>query len=333
MTLEFGREMTLLVVENSRLKGIPLLLPLRYLWQAVATWKQLARQRPEFILVQNPPVLAPLVCFWYARRSGIPFVIDSHSGSFDSRAWRWSLPLQKWLSAYAAATLVHNSELLGQTRAWRGKVMVAEEPPPHLQAPPQRAPLSSSFCVLVSASYADDEPLELVMQAAEQLPEVQFQITGDPQRASHALREQRLANVTLTGFLPRADYFARMASANAVMVLTTRSETMQRGACEGMYLGQPLILSDQPTLRNYFERGAVLVPNTVDGIVEGVRRVQARETPLRQEIQALARSKQQRWQAHFRELCALLQVQAHPAEQAVPDPFGQEPDPLERSIK
>ncbi len=299
----FDAAMTMLFIHYPHLKKLPFLLPVRYLASAIRTWNYLREYRPGVVLVQNPPLFAPLVVFLYSRvRKDTRFVIDAHSSCFNSPAWNWSLPLQRWLSRYAAVTLIHNVEVAEYTRHWPGQVLVLDDAPLQVMAEAMLPPESSFKKVVVISSFAWDEPIDLVLKAAESIPDVEFYITGDYRRGSETLLKTKPANVYFTGFVPRVEYFRHLSSANAVMVLTTRDHTMQRGAWEALYYGQPLILSDQRTLRSYFDKGTILVPNTVEGIVAGVEEMRRREKELRDEMTALALLKRQRWLDQIKEL-------------------------------
>src|SRR5205085_10632459 len=90
---------------EDKLKG-RWLMPLRYLLQGWKTWRFLERERPEVVLVQSPPIFAPLiVALWCqlqrkTRPSGcrVSYAIDCHPSTFYSRNWRWALPLLRFLS-------------------------------------------------------------------------------------------------------------------------------------------------------------------------------------------------------------------------------------------
>jgi hypothetical protein len=45
---------------------------------------------------------------------------------------------------------------------------------------------------------------------------------------------------------------------------------MQRGACEALSIGKPIITSNWLVLRNYFYKGTVHVDNSIEGIRQGV---------------------------------------------------------------
>jgi glycosyltransferase involved in cell wall biosynthesis len=76
--------------------------------------------------------------------------------------------------------------------------------------------------------------------------------------------------VKFTGFLPDEEYLGLLRGVQAIMVLTTNNHTMQRGACEAVSLGKPIITSDWPVLRSYFNKGTIHVDNSYHGIKEGI---------------------------------------------------------------
>jgi hypothetical protein len=144
------------------------------------------------------------------------------------------------------------------------------------------------------------------MAAAAALPQVQFYITGDPIRAPRALLGQQPANARFTGFLPDPAYFGLLRAVDVIMVLTTDDHTMQRGACEAVSLGVPIITSDWPILRAYFHRGTVHVDNSARGIQAGVLRAKAEHEHLQREIRALQAERRQEWRDKHTALAALV---------------------------
>ena len=73
----------------------PLIAPLKYILQTLKTAAILLRERPDGVLVANPPVVAPFVIWAGSLLLGYSFIVDSHSGAFQHSRWRWSLPFQK----------------------------------------------------------------------------------------------------------------------------------------------------------------------------------------------------------------------------------------------
>ena len=91
-----------------------------------------------------------------------------------------------------------------------------------------------------------------------------------------------------------------------MVVLTTFPFSLLGGAQDGMVLNKPVILSDQPTLREYFTKGAVFVENTTEGIIAGIKDTQAREQQLIGETSVLLDEKQKQWETNFRQLLAVM---------------------------
>jgi glycosyltransferase involved in cell wall biosynthesis len=289
----------------SRLKHrSPWYAPLKYPWLALDTWRLLNRVRPEVAFVQNPPPLLPLVVWLFSLRHPVALVIDHHSAAFG-RAWVWMLPVQQFLARWARLNIVTNQRWQALIESWGGEAMILDDVPTQFPAS-KPYPLQGKASVAVVSSFAPDEPLETVVAAAADLPDVHFYITGDSKRASKTLLTQAPDNVTFTGFLPDGDYLSLLRSASAVMVLTTRDHTNQRGACEAVWLGRPLITSDWPVLKALFNRGTVHVPNTVQGIEAGVLRALENGPALSQEMLQLQDARREAWQAVSRKLETIL---------------------------
>jgi hypothetical protein len=103
-------------------------------------------------------------------------------------------------------------------------------------------------------------------------------------------------NCKLTGYLPYEQYVGLLRGADVIMDLTTRDHTLLMGGFEAISLGKPFITSDWLVLRNYFSLGTVHIPNTVAGILEGVRRAQGEQSMLQKGIMLLHRQLQTEWE-------------------------------------
>ena len=288
----------------------PLAAPLKYPVQALVTGYWLWRKHPRVVLVQNPPIFAAVVVALYARLTRNHYIIDTHTGALVGDKWKWSLPLHRWLSRRALATVVTHASL--RDRLWGGKkrafrVLLVEDPPPDWSsAVPSSPPTRGARQVVVIATYASDEPIASVLAAARQLPEVSFAMTGDAQRLRATLRATCPPNVRLTGWLSDAAYSALIHGANVVVALTTRDHTTLCGAWEALYAGQPLVTSDWPVLRAAFPQGAVFTGAAPGEILAAMQQALAQEDSLRVAMQALSAHKRQIWATSLGQLRQLL---------------------------
>lgn len=287
------------------LKMKPYLAPLRYVIQAFLTLIILFRERPRVVFVQNPAIFAPLLGWIYCALTGAGLIIDSHTSALQSRVWKWSLPLHRFLSRRALTTIVTNDHLSQIVAQWGAHTQIIVDVPSDL---PAGQPYSTGypFNIAMISSFAPDEPLDEVIEVARSLPDVGFYITGDPVQGFKRLPVNPPPNLHLTGFLPDDKYYGLLRSVQAVMVLTTQDHTMQRGACEAVWLGQPIITSGWPLLRQAFHKGTIHVNNTVESIRSGVLQMRVRYQQLADEILLLQEERRQQWQTIEQELDTLI---------------------------
>ena len=117
-----------------------------------------------------------------------------------------------------------------------------------------------------------------------------------------------------TGFLAESDYRALMAGAGAVVCLTTHDHTMQRGACEALWAGRPIVTSDWPLLRDYFARGTEHVAATPAAIAAGIAAIAADPDAYVRAIAELQAERRHEWDDALGALTGLA------APRAVPHP-------------
>ncbi|MCC6454709.1 MAG: hypothetical protein IT328_07180 [Caldilineaceae bacterium] len=286
------------------------LAPLRYLLQSLRTVAILWRERPSVVFIQNPPILPILIVYLYGKLMGTKYIIDSHTVALLAPWWRWSLPLHAYLSKRALTTIVTNNHLADMVRQWTDKVFILVDIPTEFPAG-RPYPVQGALNVAVINTFSPDEPIGRVLEAAAGLPDVQFYITGDPIRAKKVYLEKHPANVQFTGFLPDEEYFGLLTSVQCVLVLTTDNHTMQRGACEAVWLAKPIITSDWPVLRENFHKGTLFVDNSVEGIQDGIRRMREMLPRLEEEIYLLQQDRRQEWQSKYQALTNLVKGQPH----------------------
>ncbi|HSK90955.1 MAG TPA: glycosyltransferase family 4 protein [Euzebyales bacterium] len=290
----------------TRRRGL-LVAPWKYAYQAVATVALLARRRPRVVLVQSPPSIAVAVVWAYAALSGARFVVDAHSAALDT--WYWARPawLHGFLARRAAATIVTNEHFAARIRAQGGHAVVVHDIPATFTIgdPP---PLADGFRIVVVNTFAPDEPLDEILAAAAEVPDVTFYVTGDLARPGARSPNGAPPNVRFTGFIADEAYFGLMDAADAVLCLTTRDHTMQRGACEALSMGRPIITSDWPLLRSYFRLGTVHVATDAAAIRDGIERLVRDHEHYRRGIRELRTEQARQWEAARTALLAALRA-------------------------
>lgn len=243
---------------------------LKYPFQALKTLVVLARQRPQAIFVQNPPIFASLMVYLWGLVTGAKYIIDSHTDALLASWWKWSLSLHRYLSRRAITTLVTNDHLRQMVADWGASAFTLTDVPTTFPERKQIHLNGNSFNVLYVSTASYDEPICEVLEAARVLPEVGFYITGDYRTEMPHVVQNAPGNVHFTGYVPDEEFFGLFEAVQVVMCLTTENHTMQSGASEALWLGKPIITSNWPMLRGYFNRGALHVNNTADEIYRAV---------------------------------------------------------------
>lgn len=283
------------------------LAPLRYALQAIPTLIILFRERPGAVFVQNPPIFAPLFAWIYCALRHKSLLIDSHTTALLGKYWNWAIPLHRFLARRSKVSLVTGEHLARLIQDWGAKTQIVMDVPSELPTG-KPFPLEHPFNIAVVCSFSPDEPLAEVTEAAASLPDVGFYVTGNPESGVNRLPEDLPPNLHPTGFLTDDAYYGLLGSVDAVMALTTRDHTMQRGACEAVWLGQPIITSHWPLLRQGFHKGTIHVDNTVVGIETGVREMLAKRQELASEVKLLQEERRREWREIVIQLDALIQT-------------------------
>lgn len=284
----------------------PLIAPIKYIPQFFKTLQVLLQQRPKVIYVTNPPVFAPMSVWLYCTLTGAQFVMDTHSPALYSRRWGWTRPLQRAAARRALMNITDQERFRRLFDEWGAEAMILEKPLKRVE-PSDPPPLGEAFEVAVVNTFAVDEPLVPILDAARALPDVCFYIMGDTDLADPAALKSAPPNVTFTGWLRSEAYWRRLRDSHAVMTLTTYPHSLLAGATDSVAVGRPMILSDQPALTAYFTSGAAFVDNTAEDIAAGIRDLREHYSRYSVEVAALREDKQVYWDNNFEQLRNLVQ--------------------------
>src|SRR6188472_1358688 len=283
----------------------------------VKTLYILKREKPEIILCQSPPIFCALAAMVYQYLTGKKnsvVLIDAHTQSFD-KPWSYFKALNRLALRRASMVIVTNVELQSKILLNYGiNSIVLEDRIPDFDMSPsagyQNVKKTNTkekddddnnlfFKVAVISSFAADEPLENVLDSAEDLTDVKFFITGDKSKADKQFLKRKLNNVVFTGFLEHDVYISLLQNVDTIMVLTKRDRTMLAGAYETLALEKPLITSNWVPLKQYFNKGAIHVDNSSDEIKQAIKTVQRKKEALAKDMHQLKIEKINEWEDKF----------------------------------
>ena len=174
---------------------------------------------------------------------------------------------------------------------------------PYLDLPEGKPyPLKPGFNVAFISTFAPDEPVEAVLEAAAQLPDVHFYITGNKAKMPAGFFANAPANVTFTGFLIPAASTSACCAGRTRPSSSPRNYTLQLGGCEALAVGTPLITSDWPYLQELFTGGTVFAANTAEGIRQAVLQMHEQAAELTKEIEPFRAESRRLWDERMRQL-------------------------------
>lgn len=247
---------------------------LRYPYQLLRTLLLLFRERPKILFVQNPSILLALSAIILRRMTGVECVImDAHNAGIYPLEGRSRLlnTVARYIFRRVDITIVTNLPLADYVRVNGGNPVVMPDPLPEFAACDTKRPVADRrLSAVFISTWSSDEPCEELISAAKYFQgSVFFSITGTP--PARFRRNELPGNVALTGYLKEVDYLDLLRNADLIIVLTRRENCLNCGAYEAVALGKPLILSDTPILRNYFNTGVVHTNNDPDSIRDAIR--------------------------------------------------------------
>jgi glycosyltransferase involved in cell wall biosynthesis len=277
----------------------------RWAVSALRTVVSILRHRPDVVVVTNPPLPAALVAWGAGRLVGARVALDSHPGGFGAQGDRVAARLQRvhrWLARRVDVSIVAAPAWRSVVEGWGGRAIVVHEAPGDWHPAPARRhhPLS----VLYVGRFAGDEPWRAVLDAAAACPEIDVHVTGDPVRAGIGAGSLP-SNVHLVGFLDPPAYREAVLGADVVMSLTTEPGSVMRAACEAVWAGRPLVISDWPAGREVFPH-AVRTAHDDQAIARALRWVDRRYDSLAATAPDARRLQLARWEEQRRALAEAL---------------------------
>jgi glycosyltransferase involved in cell wall biosynthesis len=287
----------------------------RYFGSLTRTIALVVRRRPSVLFVQNPSMILAAVACVIGPMLRIPVVVDRHTTFLIGKDVRATLRRRVFWALHlftlrrAALTIVTNGTLADMVRAAGGRAAVLPDRIPALR-PDSRYPTVDDACVVVPASYGEDEPIDAVLEACRQLPAgIHVYVTGNYRRHDPGLPGRAPANVTFTGFLSDQDYVNLLFAADAVLALTTAECCVLCACYEALAAEKPLITSDKAVLRDYFSR-AVFVRNTPESIAQGLRTFAEDRDRCVADSKAMLRDLSGTWSNLHRSVSALIDALA-----------------------
>lgn len=300
-----------------RKEGPPFSRLMRLVTNGIKTFIKFLRTGPGVIFSFHAHPFITLTSTLYRLLNGCKVVPDVHTAAYTDYDFFPVNSLSLLLWRTSDLVIVHNRQswdLLRRKHPFLGdKLFVFEDPIPALPSPSGQDAghweNRGTTGVLISR-FSDDEPIQSFLDAVAEHRTIHFYVTGDYRKATFPLTGYETENVSFTGFLHERSYVSLLRSADFVVVLTTRENTLLSGGYEALSLGKPMIVSDTETLRHYFSESVIYtrphpsdISSAIGRMVESLDRYAALSAKTRDE-------KIREWEEKKKEFLELLGMPA-----------------------
>jgi glycosyltransferase involved in cell wall biosynthesis len=323
------------VVFLSVLFGKKLAAPLRYMLLALRTLSLLAKERPEVVLAQNPPIFLPLLLVLVRRFYNFRLIVDHHavwsmktlrqpflsqaisvlerfvvksadSNMSPNNSWTRELRARGAKDAFTYHDFIPRSA--GANGLNLGRESMALPLPPH------------RFLVVAAHGGHPRELLEKEVEAVSGLEDYVLVITGKQEKLGHRIAKLNPpSNVVYPGYLDDADYEALKRNADVALSLSTELNTVPHAIHEYLAYGIPTIVLRDALLNSLFDAGIVEIddaqPETVKRALERITADSNFRNQLRDNI---SRNYEMRSRMHADEESKLREVLTTDQRRGVP---------------
>jgi len=259
-----GKSLDAKIIVSYRKKwnGFNIPVALRYIIQAIDSWKRLRKIRPNIIFVQKPPIFAVLVAYFYTRFNDASYIIDTHTAGFLDKKWMFFHWLHKFLAKRALLNTVHNFKNEEYLKRWgirnsyvlqfynpqREEILKENEKLPEFVNKKLSGQLGMK--IFMVNRFAGDDAWREVIETAKLMPEALFFITGDYTKLK-TIEAPR--NVVFTGYINHRKFIKLMDKCDVVLALTKRQDTVLWSIREIMALNKPFVTTGSEAIRHYFK--------------------------------------------------------------------------------
>lgn len=231
------------------------------------------RQLNPNIVVSITPGPFGLLGRYHAKRSGAAYISAFHTDFEQLARIYWNPVSRTFVNAYlntanryickrSAAVLVNNSNLRKDVESLGApQVEIIGTPlQPLFLDKPLRPPPERIETICFVGRLAPEKNTNRIIEAARELPNIQFLIGGDgPCRSKLQESAQGLKNVTFSGWLTREELIG-LIDQSSLLLLPSKIETFGSVALEAMARGRPALVSANAGIHDWPQLAEGLFP-------------------------------------------------------------------------
>lgn len=312
LALEFDANYFPLVYEGNYL--------VRYAVLTARTVALILREKPRTVFCQNPSIVLTTLLILLRMVFCYILIVDRHSNfKFEYEKspfvkWRIFHFLSRWTVRHADLTIVTNEHLKNVCKTYGGSAAVLQDKIPRFtkdlkRPPPAFMKKKEKTQVMFVTMFDPDEPIDEIVAASKVLSSCVCYLTGNYKKLYTNEKSEELLDfdIIMTGYISDEEYLSLMENSDLVVVLTKKDLILNCGGYEAIGMEKPLILSDTPTLRNYFGSAAKYSKCNADDIESNILESIDCMDAMRSRLVARKLEMEALWVGTFNSVCEHIQ--------------------------
>ena len=251
----------------------------------------LTKKRPKKIVCQYSFLLLVALAGYKLLFPKTQILADCHNKALKRSVsfkllQRPFLAIKKWSFSKADYLIITNSMLEPDAHIFSHNVITLPDPIPHFSSATTAPTKNGKVIVTAISSFAEDEPIELILSAAQNLPEnYSFHVTGD----HSGFNTIRHPKIKFTGFLSESEYQNLIHDSDIVVCLSTEDNILQCGIYESLSANTAVLTNNSAVNRECFGSAVEYTELDKDEIRAAIQRTYANKDKLTKRTQAFVK--------------------------------------------
>ncbi|WP_137166294.1 glycosyltransferase family protein [Salinimonas lutimaris] len=218
----------------------------------------------DIVIVQNPSMILCAISAIFKLILGYKLVIDAHNAGIYPKEGRskFLLKLNDRILKSSDLVIVTNECLVSYLKELNILSIPITDPLPKYDSENYKNTRIKNQ-IFIICSWSEDEPIQLYLDLAKDLPEYEFYFSGNYRKFdfSNAIIPE---NVFLLGFVDAEEYIKLLFTSLVTIDLTLRDSCLVCGAYESISAEVPVILTDNLVNQSTFSTAALY--STIDRV-------------------------------------------------------------------
>lgn len=243
----------------------------RYLYCIRETYKVFSK-RYDQVFVQNPSIILSFFAVVFKVIFNYTVIIDAHNAGVRPKEGRNRVlqSFNRFILKRADIVIVTNKTLEAYLGSYNIETISIPDPLPEL-------PLDSDYIlkdnqIFIICSWAEDEPIQLYLDAASELSNYTFIFSGNYKKHFGSENSCSLSNVVLPGFVSESDYKMFLATSALIVDLTLREDCLVCGAYEAVSLNKSVVLTDNLINKDLFGGAAFYSKIDLEDFIDTIKK-------------------------------------------------------------